>query len=234
MCATAAAAFATVGFSAHAEGWYGRSDLQYNFDGRIDHDTQTSNVLGALSGDTKASEAFGADVGLGYGFSNGLRFEGVLGYKSGDLDVTRTVSSVVPGLTVNPAGTASSVDLFLNGLYDFNSEGTVKPYIGVGVGGVRLDAKVANRVRGTGTNLSAANGFNDTATGLAYQGLAGIGFKMTDRLTLDLGYKYLSAQDLEFDGNHGGPAYDVDYTDHTATLGLRYAFGVTPPPSHPA
>ena len=229
MCATAAAAFASVGLSAHADGWYSRADLQYSFDGRLDHDAKISGN-GVLANDSDTTEVVGADVGLGYSYDNGLRFEGVLGVRGGDLEVPTVIGGTLPGTTINPAGNVSVTDLMINGLFDFNRDGTVSPYIGAGVGGTRVRAKAANRVVGTVPNLSAANGFNDTAAGLAWQGLVGVGFKLSDRLTMDLGYKYFNAPELEFDGNHGGVDYDGDYSDHTATIGLRYAFGVTPPP----
>ena len=232
MCATAAAAFASAGLPAHAEGWYSRADLQYTFDGRVDHDA-TGNQNGKLAGDSDASELLGAQGGFGYAYDNGLRLEGVIGYRGGDLDVSPTISGTLPGAQVNPDGTATVMDLMINGIYDFNADGTVRPYIGVGVGGTRVRAKATNRTTGVAPNLSAANGFSDTASGLAWQGLAGIGFALSDRLTLDLGYKYFTAEELEFDGKHTSVPYDVDYTDHTATIGLRYAFGVTPPPPPP-
>jgi outer membrane protein OmpA-like peptidoglycan-associated protein/outer membrane protein W len=229
MCATAAAAFASAGLTAQAEGWYSRADLQYTFDGRVDHDAVAA-VNGKLAGNSDASELLGAGVGFGYGLDNGLRFEGAVGYRGGDLDVSDTIGGTAPGTTVNPDGTAAIMDVMINGIYDFNKDGTIRPYIGAGVGGTRIRAKASNRTVGAAPNLSATNGFTDTAAGLAWQGLAGIGFKLSDRLTLDLGYKYFTAEELEFDGKHTGPDYTVDYTDHTATIGLRYAFGVTPPP----
>jgi OmpA-OmpF porin, OOP family len=232
MCATAAAAFASAGLTAQAEGWYSRADLQYTFDGRVDHDALAA-VNGKLSGNSDASELLGAGIGFGYGYDNGLRFEGAVGYRGGDLDVSDTIGGTAPGTSVNPDGTVAVMDVMINGIYDFNKDGTIRPYIGAGVGGTRIRAKASNRTVGAAPNLSATNGFTDTAAGLAWQGLAGIGFKLSDRLTLDLGYKYFNAQELEFAGKHTGPDYTVDYTDHTATIGLRYAFGVTPPPPEP-
>ncbi|HAY05201.1 MAG TPA: outer membrane beta-barrel protein, partial [Hyphomonas sp.] len=214
MCATAAAAFASAGLTAHAEGWYSRADLQYTFDGRLDHDAK-DNVNGKLAGDSDASELLGGSLGLGYGFDNGLRFEGVFGVRTGDLEVPNSISGTLPGTTVSPDGYVTVMDAMLNGIYDFNKDGTIRPYIGAGVGGTRVRAKATNRVTGTSPNLNAANGFADTAAGLAYQGLIGVGLKLSDRLTLDVGYKYFVAEELEFDGKHGGVDYAGDYTDHT-------------------
>ena len=85
MCATAAAAFASAGMVAQAEeGWYGRADATYAFDGRLDHDPVTQDVIGSMGGNSDVEEAWGGDLGLGYGLDNGFRIEGVLGYSSGE------------------------------------------------------------------------------------------------------------------------------------------------------
>ena len=60
--------------------------------------------------------------------------------------------------------------------------------------------------------------------GWAYQGLAGIGWRVTAHTTIDLGYRYFEAPEVEFAGG------DVDYTHQAVTLGLRYAFGAPPAP----
>jgi OmpA-OmpF porin, OOP family len=231
MCATAAAAFASAGFAAHAEdGWYARTDLQYGFSGKLDHDA-ASNTLGKMSGDSAADENLGGDFGLGYGFDNGFRIEGVGGYRGGELDVSTAASGIIPGTSVVPSGNIQIADLMINGIYDFNRAGNFQPYIGVGVGGVRVKAKASNRVVGVSPNISAANGFSDTDTGVGYQGLLGFGYKLTERLTLDLGYKYAVVEDMDFNGLHNGIDYTADYSDHSALLGLRYAFGAPPAPA---
>src|SRR3990167_187770 len=96
MCATAAAAFASAGLTAHAEGWYSRADLQYTFDGRLDHDAKVSGN-GVIAGDSDVSDMLGADVGAGYAFDNGLRLEGVFGYRNGSLEVPTSIGGTPPG-----------------------------------------------------------------------------------------------------------------------------------------
>ena len=136
MCATAAAAFASAGFVAHAEdGWYARADATYTFDGRMDHDVAVQDTLGALAGDSDYGDMFGGGLGLGYGFDNGFRLETALGYRSGDLDVTPEFSSPIANTLSRPSGNAQIADLMVNGIYDFNRAGNFQPYIGVGVGG---------------------------------------------------------------------------------------------------
>ncbi|RAN31024.1 hypothetical protein HY3_05345, partial [Hyphomonas pacifica] len=212
MCATAAAAFASAGFVAHAEdGWYSRADVTYSFDGTIDHDPAVQNVPGSMAGDSDANEIWGADAGFGYGFDNGLRLEGVLGYGSGNIDVSGLFNPPATAFS-GGSGYLQEASLMLNGLYDFNRQGALQPYVGLGVGFVRANAKANNLVFTNGTQSAAANGFSDTDTGLAYQGLLGLGYKVSDRLMLDVGYRYRVVEDLELAGYNGGIDYDASYT----------------------
>ncbi len=234
MCATAAAAFASAGLAAHAQdGWYGRADVQYGFSGRVDHDA-AANAPGKLSGDSDADQNIGGGLGLGYSFDNGFRLEAAGGYRAGDLDVSPTISGILPApaATANPTGSMNAADLFLNGYFDFNRDGNFQPYIGVGYGGMRVKAKASNRVQGAVPNQTARNGFSDTDTGTGYQGMIGFGYKLTERIALDLGYKYTTVEDLDFEGVHNGVDYSADYSEHAATLGLRMGFGAAaaPPP----
>ena len=224
MCATAAAAFASAGFVAHAEdGWYARADATYGFDGKLDHDPAEQDVIGTMGSVSDTDESIGFDLGLGYGFNNGFRLEGVAGYSDDELSVPAAAYNGAPvGAIPADAGNLQVMELMLNGIYDFNPEGQIQPYVGLGIGVLRANAKANNLVYTNGTDVSAANGFSDSDTGFGYQGLLGLGYKVSDQLTLDLGYRYKVAEDLEFAGYNGGANYDADYTSHTATVGLRH------------
>ena len=79
LCATAVAALSSTALVANAEeGWYGRADLGYGFDGRLDHDPEASQAIGSLQGDSDIESSYLGDLGLGYGFDNGFRLEGVV------------------------------------------------------------------------------------------------------------------------------------------------------------
>ena len=95
--------------------------------------------------------------------------------------------------------------------YDFNRGGTLQPYLGLGVGYANADIDVV--------------GDSDS---IAYQGLAGVGWRMGDRATLDLGYRYFAAPELSYPGFP-----DVEYEHQAVTVGLRWAFGAAEPPPPP-
>ena len=83
------------------DGWYGRADLGYTFEGTLDHDGEPL-VPYSIAGTSDAdSGVYGAQVGLGYGFDNGFRLESTLGYRFGALEESRETTGF--GLPVPPA-----------------------------------------------------------------------------------------------------------------------------------
>ena len=195
MCATAAAALASAMSVANAQdGWYGRADLGYSFDGELDSDPPT-NVPLTLGGtqELDGDGLLGAQIGLGYGFGNGFRLETTFGYRGGELETSRVINGATVaaapsaiGLAYAPGGSGNVdiYDLMFNGLYDFNPNGAVQPYIGAGIGMAKVNARATNFRAGVvtpgGIQTYDANGFNDDDSGLAYQALAGIGYDISE------------------------------------------------------
>ncbi|NQY98164.1 MAG: porin family protein, partial [Henriciella sp.] len=221
MCATAAAALAATGFVAQAEdGWYGRADVGYVFDGLMDHDAE-NNVLYTLGDNSDPNDAVLYGLGLGYGFDNGFRLETAISNREGDLDVPSAINGGLPAagggvdFALNPEGDVRSWDLMVNALYDFNREGNFNPYIGAGIGVAQISADARNIAAGdfgVGSTFAGANGFLDQETGLAYQALAGLGIGVTDQLTVDIGYRLFNVGDLDMTGvtpSGGATSYEV-------------------------
>jgi OmpA-OmpF porin, OOP family len=215
--ATALAAIMIAGPAFATEGWYGKVDAGYGFDGSLDADRLT---VPAFGGDVGLDNDWMADVGIGYGFGNGVRLEGELGHRYNGIEA---------GPTIQNGGNTQVYTAMINGIFDFNRSGTVQPYFGVGVGAARVDANAAD---GPANSNVVTAFFDDSDTALAYQGLAGLGFKVSEQLTFDVGYRYLAIPDLEFNGRNGALArtYNGDYQHHAATVGLRWQFAAPPPP----
>jgi outer membrane protein OmpA-like peptidoglycan-associated protein len=183
-----AALIAALPMAANAtEGWYGRVDAGYSIDGSV----ETGPT------DFDLDDDWLADIGVGYGFQNGVRAEAELGYRTNEVDLTDE--------------DAEALSLMANVFYDFNRGGRWQPYLGVGVGYAQVDSA------------------DDDDANFAYQGLAGIGYEMTDQLTLDVGYRYFSIPEIELAG-----VDDAEYEHQAVTVGLRYQFaGSEPPPPPP-
>ena len=65
---------------------------------------------------------------------------------------------------------------------------------------------------------------NGDGGGLALQGIAGIGYQMTDNWTSTIEYRYFTLQGAEVNTLAGG-SVDADYDSHSIMVGLRYTFG---------
>ncbi|MBI3439487.1 MAG: OmpA family protein [Proteobacteria bacterium] len=172
---------------AHAtEGWYVRGDVGQSIS------TDFANL--------DVQNGFVGDVGAGYTWDNGFRLEAELSYRKNKWDFVRQQS-----------GDLIAWGLMANVFYDFNRQGHIRPYLGVGAGEGRLRIQV---------NGSSSHPEDD---GFAYQGLAGVGIALNDQATLDIGYRYFRINDVLGD----------DYTNQAVMVGLRYEFAAPPPPPPP-
>ncbi len=143
--------------------------------------------------------------------------------------------------------------VMINAIYDFLPSSRFQPFVGVGVGGVEIHTQVFGQLSGVPAGAAAIQNasFDDAESALAYQGIIGVAYAITDRLTVDLTARYLAADGLEFGSvtrNAGGPgaggtitdigSFSGDYRDKAISLGLRYQFGAVPaapqpPPTQP-
>jgi len=172
----------------------------------------TFSIAGIDVGDAKFDTGFG--FGLAGGFDYGTwRLEGEFAYRVNDN------KEVTYGGTTDPiGGDISSMALMVNGYYDFKTVSpTFVPYLGVGVGGAQVSAKVTDPIDGTV--------IDDSDTGFAYQFAAGVGIVASKQLTIDLGYKYFATTEPSFEVlGGGGIKMDAEYGSHNLFLGARYSF----------
>ena len=204
LCATAAATMVTAGATAHAqEGWYGIGKIGAVVDGIQDVDAASGNN-GQI--DTRMSPQVDPvyGLGLGYGFE-AFRLEGVVTHRNSQMDVPDTFIGVQPAGTVGPEGRGSTrvTNLMINAVKDFNFGSAITPYLGIGVGAARVDSNVSSLYVTPGG--AQANGFDESDTNWAWNALAGFGIKLSEQMTVDIGYTYTAAPDLEF------PGFDGDY-----------------------
>lgn len=214
--------------AAHAtDGWYGRVDAGYSFDGGLDL-SQTPAGANTLNGTGELDEDWSEHLGLGYAFTNGFRLEGEVGHRFNRLEPFGTgLPTTDPSLATGDVHVWSAM---VNAFFDLNKGGSFQPYIGLGVGAAQVNAHAAS--------VGNVSRFDDESTSLAYQGLAGAAFSLSPQLSLDIGYRYFVVPELEFDGLAGGgsniPAsIDGDYDQHAATIGLRWQFAAPTPPAPP-
>ena len=229
--ASAAAAIVSATAAAQAdEGWYARGGVGAIADSTADIDAPF-NVAGSLDGDAKRAKVEPVYTGgLGYAFGSGMRLEAMLDYRNIDLDVEDMFLGPRPAGVNGPvgAGSLNTTSFMINAIKDFNADGKLSPYIGLGGGVGRVDMKASSLYNST--TGAQTNGISDDSdSGFALNALAGIGYEVSDQLTADLGYRYFNIDDLDFNGVDG--LYGGSYSEHSVMVGLRYAFAAPPAPA---
>ncbi|MDY6943249.1 MAG: outer membrane beta-barrel protein [Pseudomonadota bacterium] len=153
---------------------------------------------------------YGVALAIGRGTASGFRVEGEVIYQTSDIDDGRL--GAVELDTLN--GDVSQWGFMGNAYYDFNTGGSVMPYIGAGIGGVQLSADV---------NLGDIDIIDDDATVFAYQLTAGLGFELSPNVMLTAAYRYQATEDTEFTDEAGGDV-EFDWASHNLDIGLLFTF----------
>jgi outer membrane protein OmpA-like peptidoglycan-associated protein len=218
---------------------------------RMDGDTQGNSI--------KFDTGYAAVGSVGWGFGNGLRVELEGNYRYNDANgaaiaVPGTSTSGGTTTTVTgrfgQAGHASTYGAMVNVLYDFNMGWPVVPYIGAGVGVGWSDYGGARQVvntrsvtaAGVASTASTTYAINDTDPQFAYQAIVGVAYNlgaMVPGLALTGEYRFYGTLDPNLSVTRvSGPAVPgvpstispTNY-NHSLLIGLRYNFGVAPPPA---
>ena len=113
------------------------------------------------------------------------------------------------------AGNVTADSLLVNFFGVFHNKTPWSPYAGVGFGAARMEA---SDLKVTGYPLASGS-----SVVFAYQLGTGVDFALTDRLSLDLGYRFFGSTKPKFT-EANGRKFEMDYYSHNAILGLRYGF----------
>lgn len=222
-------AFIPRAFAEPSSGFYWRGDLggaigaQATFRDREPGAANCSLCAREIKGGTGTSVLFGA--GIGYRFSRAFRVDFTLD----DMPTLKESATVVGGTSTASADINSLVGL-ANGYLDFSGIWPrlfrpFEPYFTAGVGFARNDIG----------NFSGS-AFNGTLGGhvettLAWDLGGGIALPFSDRMTLDLGYRYLDLNTLQTGTalTSGGTTTTVTADHailhvHSVMMSVRYAF----------
>jgi OOP family OmpA-OmpF porin len=197
--------------AAHAQdtgGLYGRIDGGYSPGAGADIDTTALIGVGA---DQK--DGYLISGAIGYADPSGFRVEGEVSHRQNKLKASPTL---------NPGGKLSANSVMLNGYYEFGgTEAKIRPYLGAGAG------VAFGKLRAENSAPLLPVSIDDKTTSFAYQAMAGVAVKMSDKVAVDLGYRYFVASKI--DGSAlsppAGPTpFESDYKQHAATVGVRVGF----------
>lgn len=144
---------------------------------------------------------------MGYAYANGLRGELELGSRWSDADsISNTTAS----------GDVRSISAMVNAYYDISTGGAFSPYIGLGLGGAQIKANSLSPI--------STSSINDTDTALAYQGIVGMSYQLSQNVALNADYRYFATRDLDFT-TAGNTNVSQQYGNHALMFGISFSFG---------
>ena len=183
--------------------------------------------LGMLAAQEMSDGMTGNDEGFsvtaGYGVAlpadrtvDGRTVSTELGFVSGRFGVGYTIFGFRPELSAgyrmaNIEGqdeqSVTAIDVIAGVYYDIDTGSAIAPYLGVG---------------GGTSNVTVTEGNTKAVWALAFQAAAGIGYTLTEDLTLTLGYRLTGTLDADFPEKEDGTMKMA--LGHNVELGIRYSF----------
>lgn len=165
--------------------------------------------------------AMGVEMPLCGGLAKSVRGEIEYGY-NGETSNNGSFNYKINGhnLPTNYKLDAKIQTVFLNVYYDIQTNTKFTPYVGVGIGyaNIKETARVSNQV----ATMSA----KDSKDNLAYNIGGGVSYTLTEKISIDTGYRY-TYYGTNNNDSYGIGSYDSakrKYDSHEIMTGLRYNF----------
>jgi OOP family OmpA-OmpF porin len=193
---------------AESKGWYVK--LYGGVSTMADTDFSGEKILGSGSVDTSFDSGATFGGAVGYGVTNNLDLELDYTYRRNDIK-----SGKRGGREVLSGGDYASVAIMANGIYRFEVDYAVKPYLGVGLGFLQeVDSDLEFAGGGKLEDLEDRR--------FAWQGLAGITYPLSSNFELFGEVRYLDASNVDLEKS--GASVSADYRTTSALAGLTYRF----------
>ena len=220
--AAATFAFPAVALAQPFQGFYIGGGAGYH----LPLDIKVVTPPGSPSANLRTSGSFIGLGSAGYGLGNGLRFE-----LEGGVQQTGLSSVASPGVTGTVGGNLRTYTAMANVMFDMDiGVNWLYPYVGAGVG-----YGWSSPQNMTITSPFGRSSISGTSGGLAAQGIGGVSFPMPNMpgLSLTAEYRFFHMEGTQkFRNVTAGTTFVTDsQNSHNFLFGVRYAFGVTPPPA---
>lgn len=207
--AAAMVSFSGAGMAGHREaGFYG--SLSGAFLVPPDAEVTGEGDFGRDSADLSMKNGIGILAAGGYSMPNGLQAEVEFGYRGLDM-------GTLEGIEFD--GSVNTISLMANGRYSFET-GKFRSYAGVGLGLARHAAQIDGiSVDFGGDTFNFRSDFSENTMAFAYQGMAGIGYALSDTTEVTLGYRYFATGNIDLDDGD-----EMTYGTHTIEAGVVFWF----------
>jgi OmpA-OmpF porin, OOP family len=200
-----------------------------------------NNGGGGTIGKLQSEVGFAGVLSLGWGFGNGLRAELEGDYRNNHFN--NLSGTTATGASIAGGGREQKFGPMVNVLYDFSVAPWVMPYLGVGIGWQAANWQNVNAYGGT--PLTTVTLSHSSPGSFAYQAIVGAAFPLpfVPGLAITTEYRFMGlAGNRAYSGTATvgaaapvgiGVKSTTDY-NHAFLVGIRYNFGVAPPPPPPA
>ncbi|MCY4264376.1 MAG: outer membrane beta-barrel protein [Gammaproteobacteria bacterium] len=189
-------------------GWQTSLKSDISFSGALGYDygnirfelalTRNANNVKSHSGaNVSGTDLASIDVGV------------LLSGRQGDLGIS------TDAFLRNGTGEIETTSLMLNGYYDFNLNGGITPFIGVGIGNASTQATFAP------SNTSV---LDDDDSGFAWQAIIGAQYSITDQLSLGVSYRHISIEDVSVNVDLIPAQLNIRNRSQIFEVGLRHSF----------
>ena len=202
-------------------------------DGIFAEEFRTNDTFVVFDKDIKSTPLFG--LGFGYDTGHYFRFDVTGEYRGSAVFLANDSYQLFgPGTNEYTADVESWVGL-ANAYIDLGTWWCVTPYVGGGVGFASIDVIGLKDVNVP--NLGVAFARDNTETNFAWALYAGLAYKVTPGLTIDLAYRYTDLGDARsgirtaYDLSATAPGIEIeDITSNDFMLSVRWALGSQPAP----
>lgn len=183
------------------------------------------NISTAIGFDFSKISKINARAELEYTYKDNAQFSSNINKLTIEMEgnsQTIDVPNGTPSLFINEL---KSQSLMFNAYYDFKNVSKFTPYLSAGAGVTRIKNKQT-----LNSEFPLENGFNlsDTSDTFTWSAGAGVAYKVTENVALDLGYHYVDAGEIEFNNNLFQESVNLkstaDLVSHDYSLGIRYTF----------
>ena len=166
----------------------------------------TDSTVPGVTVNTEFDTGPALGAALGYDF-NKFRVEGEISYQKNDVSQIGS-----QGVLLNNTGKVTAFSFLINGYYDFINKSAFTPYISAGLGFAQVEF---NNLDISGLGFS---GSNDEDTVFSYQVGIGLGYAVTEKVTIDVKYRYIGAEDSEYDTTK------AEFASNNLLFGVRVSF----------
>ncbi|HUH48915.1 MAG TPA: outer membrane protein [Mycoplana sp.] len=228
-----------MGTIAVAQGWYIRGDLGYSASiNGGDPSYRYTDALGADQSnsvdDARFSKPFSYGFGMGYQFNDYLRTDLTADFFNSSVDGESQIGSNCPvgggscDLTHDTGFDAISV--MANGYVDLGTYAGFTPYVGAGVGSTNIQWDDAKTVTCDDVNCVTTRNPGEESWRFTYALMAGASYDLTNRVKLDVGYRYSDVDGGKMFGYNqieksfgasGTKAKDDGFQRHEIRAGIR-------------